>query len=115
MHSEIDPFRRDGGFYPPHQPYSYPAAPPPFVNNYYNYTMPPDCSSEMNPGYPDAMPSTAPGDPYPASKAIISTPSIAIGKVVHRRQSPVMGAIAEMISASSQEESGLDPFDYHCI
>ena len=31
MYSEMDPFCRDGGSDPPHQPYSYPAAPPPFV------------------------------------------------------------------------------------
>ena len=65
----MDQFRRHGGYYPPHQPYGYLAAPPPVVNNfnnynytmppvvnnYYNYTIPPDYSNAMHPGYPNAM------------------------------------------------------------
>ena len=82
----MDPFQHDGGFYPPHQPYSYPAAPPPVVNNYYNYTIPPDYGNAMHPSYPNAMhpsyanamhpsyanamPPTPPGYPYNPTPAI---------------------------------------------
>ena len=75
----MDPFRHDNGYYPPHQSYGYPQAPPhgypphqsygypqapPLVVNYnYNYAMPPNYNHVMHPGYPNAMPPTPPGYP----------------------------------------------------